>query len=119
VNTRIESAARRSFLKDALRTALRRHVPRMGAYTLGTMLLQHIPSNWRESTKIYFTTPLIASAQPEAKLGPGPRCRFCTKLLSSAEWQLERCMKHYDVDIARCPATPHELKYWDHLNPDR
>jgi hypothetical protein len=47
--------------------------------------------------------------EPEPKLGPGPRCPFCLVLLKSVEWQLDRCLAHWDVDIADCPATEESL----------
>ena len=115
VSSRVASAARRSAQKRALRTALMRHVPRLDEH-LGP---DDVPSTWRASTRIHHIQPLVASAQPGAKLGPGPRCRFCTKLLLSVEWQLERCIRHYDVDIAQCPATAFDLAHFNLWNRDR
>jgi hypothetical protein len=117
VSSRAASAARRFAQKVALRTALMRHVPRQSEH-LGPWP-DDFPSSWRGFTGIQYIQPLVASVQPGAKLGPGPRCRFCTKLLVSVEWRLERCIAHYDVDIAQCPATAFDLAHFNSWNSDR
>ena len=88
-----EAAARRAFYRNSMRTALMRHDP--------------VPDSDRRPGR-----PLVASTRPGAKLGPGPRCRFCLVLLSSVEWCLERCMAHWDADIADCPATEFTLRHF-------
>jgi hypothetical protein len=57
----------------------------------------------------FFYKPIVAYSGPEIKLGPGPKCRFCLKLLRSGEWELERCSAHYEADIRDCPATEYSL----------
>ena len=88
-----EAAARRAFYKVSLRTALMRHEPD--------------PDPDRRPGR-----PLVASTRPGAKLGPGPRCRFCLMLLQRAEWCLERCAAHWDADIADCPATEFTIRHY-------
>jgi hypothetical protein len=57
----------------------------------------------------YYYRRIVAPAWPGAKVGPGPRCRFCLVLLNSEEWVLERCLAHWSADILDCPATEASL----------
>jgi hypothetical protein len=95
--TDVQEAADRALLKRSLLTALKRQ-DRV-----------RVPDMYPRDGLPHFHRLIVAATRPGAQLGPGPRCRFCLVLLKSVEWQLERCMVHWDVDIADCPASEASL----------